>query len=137
MAVQLSLSDEARQVLANWYGEPLINDTPLLKGSLAGVFFGLFGQHAVTLRGKVHITRHAPDIDSDFGIMLVGHELFHVEDQKRRGWLKYLSAYVRGWRPSHINNGTSHPLERDAYARGSEVLRLVQTQRRDRETGGG
>ncbi|MDA0770951.1 MAG: DUF4157 domain-containing protein [Chloroflexi bacterium] len=137
MAVQLSLSDEAREVLANWYEASLINDTSVLKGSLFGNLFGLFGQHAVTINGRVHVTRHAPDISTDFGIMLVGHEFFHVQDQHQRGWWAYLFAYAKGWRPAHINNGTSHPMESGAYARGSEVLRLVQTQRRDRENDSG
>ena len=133
MAERLSLSGEAKRVLTNWYSNLLINETPVLKGSFFGGVFGLFGQHAVTLRGKVHLTSHAPDIDSDFGIMLVGHEFFHVEDQLQRGWWSYLLAYAMGWRPAHISNGSSHPMERGAYARGSEVLRFVQAQRRDRE----
>ena len=137
MATRLTLSDEARLVLGNWYDESLISDTPLYLGSFFGSLFGLFGQHAVTLNGKVHITKHAPGIETDFGIMLVGHELYHVEDQRQRGWWGYLLAYVKGWRPAHISNGTSHPMESGAYARGSEVLALVQARRREGGTGSG
>jgi len=134
MTTRMMLSGEARQVLATWYSESLIDDTPVLKGSLFGKFFGMFNQQAVTIRGRVHLTSHAPALDSDYGIMLVGHELFHVEDQLARGWGSYLFAYIRGWRPAHIKNGSSHPMERDAYARGSEVMRLVQAQRHDSVT---
>ena len=137
MPVHVPLSEEAKGVLANWYKVSLINDTPVLKGSFFGGLFGLFGQHAVTLNGKVHITRHAPALDTDVGIMLIGHELFHVEDQLRRGWWPYLIAYLAGWRVRHISNGASHPLERGAYERGSEVLRLVQSRRRERRGDGG
>lgn len=137
MAKRLSLSDEARQVLANWYDDSLMDDTPLYLGSFFGKAFGLFGQHAVTLNGKVHITSRAPDIDTDVGIALVGHEFYHVEEQLQHGWWGYLLAYIKGWRPAHISNGVSHPLERGAYARGSEVLRAVQQGRRERGTNEG
>jgi len=125
----MMLSGEARQALAVWYSESLIDDTAVVKGSLFGKFFGMFGQHAVTIRGRGHLTSDAPALDSDYGIMLVGHELFHVQDQLARGWGLYLFVYIRGWRPAHIKNGSSHPMERDAYARGSEALRLVQDRR--------
>ena len=68
-------------------------------------------------------------MDSDYVSMLVGHELFHVQDPLARGGGVYLIVYIRGWRPAHIKNGSSHPMERDAYARGSEALRLVQDRR--------
>ena len=126
MVTRLALSDKARRVLANWYEESLIDDTPVYLGSFFGWLFGLSGQHAVTLNGKVHITRSAPDIDTDMGIMLVGHELFHVEEQRRRGWWPYIISYVLRWRPRHARDGRTHPMERDAYARGDEVWRILQ-----------
>ncbi len=51
----------------------------------------------------------APALDMDFGIMLICHELFHLQDQLARGLGSYLFACIRGRRPAYINNGSSHP----------------------------
>ena len=81
----------------------------------------MFGQHAVTLNQKVHVTRRAADLDENWGISLLGHELFHVEQQQQIGWWNFLIRYALKWRPTHITNGTSHPMEKPAYDRGLEV----------------
>lgn len=94
MATRMTLSGEARQVLAPWHSESLIDDSPVLKGWLFGKFFGMFGQHAVPIRGSVYLTSHAPTLDKDFGIMLIYHELFYVQDQMARGWGSYFFAYI-------------------------------------------
>jgi hypothetical protein len=94
MATRMALSGEAKQVLAAWHSESLIDDTPVLKGWLFGKFFGMFGHHAVTIRGRVCLTSHAPALDKDFGIMLICHELFYVQDQLARGWGSHFFAYI-------------------------------------------
>ena len=99
----------------------------MLQGSLFGLLFGLFGQHAVTINKSVHVTHRAPDLDSDSGTVLVGHELFHVVQQQEMGWWGFLARYVLNWRPSHVSAGWKHPLEEPAYARGTEIKQSLRT----------
>ncbi len=94
----------------------------LLQGSIFGWAFGLLGQAAVTVNGRVHLTSKAPaDLESVEGTALIGHELYHVEQQAEMGWWGFLARYVWGWRPVHIKDGSIHPLEAPAYARQKEI----------------
>jgi hypothetical protein len=99
----------------------------VVTGSLLGTVFGLTGQHAVTIDGTVHWTKHAPGIDTLDGAVLYGHELFHVVDQRAQGWWRYLVRYVWHWRPRHVKHGSEHPAEDPAYERSREIrARLEQ-----------
>ena len=124
------LSVATMLLLKDWYSHDLMASTSIKYTGLWARFFGLLGQHAVTLNGTIHITQHAPGLDTDMGIMLIGHELYHVGQQMHRSWWGYLLEYARGWRPRHIWNATSHPLEVPAYQRGDEVLARVREMRR-------
>ena len=113
-------------MLAAWYDQAVIEGTPVLSGSLFGWLFGVFGQHAVTINGSVHLTPQAPELASERGIALLGHELYHVVDQRRVGWWRYLGGYVAHWRPTHICHGRRHPYEAPAYARQAEVRAALE-----------
>lgn len=126
MSRTVEVSAEAKVILIQWYGREILDETPVLRGSLFGWIFGASGQHAVTINRTVHLTRHAPDPETQAGITLLGHELFHVVQQTELGWWRFLIRYIAGWRPSHITNGRSHPLERPAYERGDEIRRAMQ-----------
>ena len=118
---------ETRRRLRHWYAEELLEKTPVLRGSFFGGAFGLFGQAAVTIDGTVHLTRHAPDdLDSVVGVALLGHELFHVVQQREIGWGRFLGKYVLSWRRWHVRDGRAHPLEAPAYARGEEIRRALE-----------
>ena len=121
MVDAVAIPEEARAVLARWYGADVLDGTPVLRGSFFGRLFGSFGQHAVTINGTVHLTPHAPDVASATGTVLLGHELFHVEHQRRIGWWRYLAAYALRWRPVHLRPGGKHPCEAPTYARGREI----------------
>ncbi len=121
LASVVTIPADARAVLAHWYVDELLDSTRVLQGSLFGWLFGLSGQHAVTINGTVHLTPKAPDVGSDSATVLIGHELFHVEHQRRIGWWRYLAAYVARWRPAHVRQGWKHPYEAPAYARGREI----------------
>ncbi len=122
MSTRLALSNRAKQHLLQWYDEDTLTKTPVVTGSMFGRIFGATGQHAVTINQTVNWAPGAPDLDSDVGIGLLGHELYHVVDQREMGWWGYLARYLWAWRPSHIKNGRSHPMEAPAYARGREIL---------------
>ena len=126
MSRTVEVSEEARVILTRWYGREILDATPVLRGSLFGWLFGASGQHAVTINRTVHLTRHAPDPDTPAGITLLGHELYHVEQQIELGWWKFLFRYIVGWRPSHISNGRGHSMERPAYERGDEIRQAMQ-----------
>ena len=126
MARTVEVSEEAKAILTQWYDREILDETPVLLGSLFGWIFGASGQHAVTINRRVHLTRHAPDSDTPSGIVLLGHELYHVLQQTELGWWRFLFRYIVGWRPSHITSGRSHPMERPAYERGDEVRRAMQ-----------
>ena len=125
VATRVQMSARAKDVLSKWYDPQLLETTLVFQGSSWGKFFGAFGQRAVTLNKVVHLTKNAHDPDTDDGIMLLGHEFFHVEHQLRDGWGSYIRAYMRGWRPWHIWAGHKHPMEVEAYRRGDEVWQVV------------
>ena len=126
MSRAVDVSEEVKEILTQWYDREILDETPVLRGSIFGVIFGISGQHAVTINRTVHLTSHAPDLDIPVGIMLLGHELFHVEQQTDLGWWRFFLRYMTGWRPSHVSNGRSHPMERPAYERGDEIWRVLQ-----------
>ena len=128
MAKTVEVSKEAKVILTQWYDREILDETPILRGSLFGWMFGVSRQHAVTINRTVHLTRHAPDLATQAGIVLLGHELYHVGQQARLGWWQFLFRYIVGWRPSHISSGRSHPMEKPAYERGDEIWRAMQPQ---------
>jgi len=103
----------------------MVERTRVLRGSALGWLFGRFKQGAVTVNGTVHLTPAAPDLLSPQGTALLGHELFHVEQQAQMGWWRFLLQYVAAWRPRHVRDGRSHPLEAPAYLRGEEIGRAL------------
>ena len=121
MANRLTLPPTTSQHLAVWYDERLLADVTVLESSVFGWLFGLIRQWAVTIDQTVHLTRHAPDPGSEDGVVLLGHEFFHVVQQRELGWWRFLARYAWRWRPRHISDGTTHPLEAPAYARSAEI----------------
>ena len=121
MAKRMVIPQNSAQELTSWYDEHLLSNTPVLQNSIFGWLFGLFGQAAVTINKTVHLTRKAPDLTSRSGIVLLGHELYHVIQQQEMGWCGFLLRYLWHWRPWHVTRGREHPLEEPAYARGDEI----------------
>ena len=121
MSKREQIPEMARAHLARWYGEHLPRDVVVLRGSWFGRLFGALRQSAVTINGTVHWTRGAPDLKTDEGIALLGHEIYHVLQQVQMGWWRYFVLYSVRWRPSHIRGGWRHPMERAAYDRGREI----------------
>ena len=117
----LELTERARTHLLRWYSEELLESARVTASSLFGRLFGVFGQHAVTINKTVHLTPQAPTLDSDSGIALLGHELFHVRQQEEAGWWRFLVQYLLHWRPVHIKQGSKHPLEAPGYQRQREI----------------
>ena len=125
MAERVWMPQSTAQELTRWYSEDLIRSTPLLKGTFFGLLFGLFGQAAVTINRSVHLTRKAPDLASHSGIVLLGHELYHVLQQQEIGWWSFFLRYLWHWRPWHVTQGRKHPLEEPAYTRGDEISNVL------------
>lgn len=121
MATRVILTDRTKEILKEWYDESLLA-TPIFVGTRIGAFFGLLGQRATTINGVVHLTSNAQHPHTDERIALIGHELFHVEEQKRIGWGRYLWNYLRLWRPIHLAKGHLHPMESGAYDREIVIL---------------
>ena len=122
MAKRVVMPQSSARELTRWYSEHLINNTPLLQDSIFGWIFGLFGQAAVTINKTIRLTNKAPpDLSSHSGIVLIGHELYHVLQQEEMGWCHFLLRYLWHWRPMHATQGRKHPLEEPAYARGDEI----------------
>ena len=119
--MRVPVPDRTRRLLRQWYPEDLTEETTVVRGSVFGWLFGRFGQHAVTVNRTVHLTSDAPGLESDAGIVLLGHELYHVVQQQEMGWWRFIARYVWSWRPSHVSEGWRHPLEEPAYARGREI----------------
>lgn len=125
MSRKVEVPENSKQHLTGWYDAKLIENTTVLKGSLLGWVFGKSGQHAVTINKTVHLTPAADELGTNPGIQLIGHELFHVEQQTELGWWPFFIKYLSGWRPSHVKNGATHPLEAPAYERGREIRRAL------------
>ena len=121
MATRVDISEKTRNHLARWYGDNLPGQVTVLRGSLIGTLFRLSGQAAETINKTIHMTPKASDLDTDRGIALLGHELYHVLQQTELGWIDFLLKYLAGWRPTHIKEGWRHPMERPAYDRGHEI----------------
>ena len=121
MGKRVALPEKARRILLWWYNQQLLEETCVLRGSLFGTLFARFGQHAVTINGTVHLTSQAQELDSDAGIVLLGHECYHVVQQSEQGWWAFLARYIWHWRPSHVRHGWKHPLESPAYERAREI----------------
>ena len=126
MAERIELPEPTLRHLSRWYSTDLLENTAVLRGSLFGWLFGRFGQHAVTVNGSVNLTSRAPELDSDRGIRLIGHELFHVVQQQEMGWWGFFARYVWAWRPAQIKSGRGHPMERPAYERGDAIMASLQ-----------
>ncbi|MBI4236424.1 MAG: DUF4157 domain-containing protein [Chloroflexi bacterium] len=125
VAYHVSLPSNVQDALANWYPRELLETARILRGSLLGHLFGVWGQAAVTINRTVHLTPRAPDLASHAGIALAAHELYHVTQQREMGWWRFLARYVWRWRPAHVRQGWRHPLEAPAYARADAVLRAL------------
>lgn len=123
MAERVEIPESTVQELTRWYSEDLIRSTPFLKSTFFGWLFGRFGQGAVTINKSVHLTGKPRDLDptSRSGIVLLGHELYHVLQQQEMGWWSFLLRYLWHWRPRHVKQGRKHPLEKPAYAREDEI----------------
>jgi hypothetical protein len=115
------------QSLSAWYDESLLMETPILRGSIFGWFFGLMNQAAVTINRTIHLTGKPPggDLSTVSGVALIGHELYHVKQQQEMGWWPFLLRYTWYWRPRHIKNGAEHPMEKYAYDRGREIEKAL------------
>ena len=94
MSKRASLSIAVRDALRPWYPDEVMERVPVLRGSFFGWLFGLNGNHAVTINGTVHVTRRAPPEGSLGWTVLMGHELFHVEQQAAMGWWPFLLRYL-------------------------------------------
>ena len=121
MAKRVEIPQNVAEKLTPWYSEEFIRNTPVLNGTFCGWFFGLFRQAGVTINKKIHLTKRAPVLTSRNGIVLLGHEMYHVIQQQEMGWWSFILWYLWHWRPSHIKQGRKHPLEEPAYARGDEI----------------
>ena len=86
MAQRAALSVEVKAALRPWYPNDVMDGVLVLRGSFFGWLFGLNGNHAVTINGAVHLTKRAPLEGSLGWTALMGHELFHVEQQAAIGW---------------------------------------------------
>lgn len=126
MATQVMIPNVTMKQLYRWYEYDLQRQTPILRSAFLGRVFGLLGQLAVTVNGTIYLTRHAPmDLESVEGTVLIGHELFHVVQQREMGWWSFLARYILNWRPTQIRDGRTHPLEAPAYARGEEIRQAI------------
>ncbi len=126
MASRVAVPQETVHQLIRWYDEQLLRETPVFRKSIYAWIFGVFSQAAVTIDGTIHLTRHAPDdLSSRPGIALIGHEMYHVVQQRQMGWWGFLFRYLWHWRPKHIKAGKEHPLEKAAYERQSEIERAL------------
>ena len=121
MANRAALSDEVKAALRLWYPDAVMDGVLVLRGSFFGWLFGLNGNHAVTINGTVHVTRRAPPEGSLAWTALMGHELYHVEQQAAMGWWPFLLRYLWRYRPRHLRSARSHPYEIPAYERGAEI----------------
>lgn len=121
MSKRAALSLEVRAALRPWYSDEVMERAPVLRGSLFGWLFGLNGNHAVTINGTVHLTRRAPPEGTLAWTVLMGHELYHVEQQAEAGWWRFLVGYLWRYRPRHLRDARTHPDEIPAYARGREI----------------
>ena len=101
--------------LQPWFGDDLdVSTVRLLERGLLSVFFGAFGQWAVTWNGTVHLTVRAPFRIESEGILargeskdsdeakanalwIIAHECLHVQQQRQMGWGRFLIAYAREW----------------------------------------
>jgi hypothetical protein len=126
MAKGILASRSVRERLGRWYSEQLMEETPISRGSAIGWLFGKFKQQAVTINKRVYLAPDAPDLEYMSGIALLAHEYYHVRQQQEMGWWNFLARYLWHWRPSHIKDGRSHPLEAPAYTRAEEILSKLE-----------
>jgi hypothetical protein len=126
MSRRITFSPQTIETLSRWYPRDFVERTRFLRGSRIGWLFGRWGQAAVTINRTVHFTPRAPDLESQRGIALLAHELFHVVQQTEMGWWRFFVRYALRWRPIHRKEGWRHPLEAPAYERGREVREALE-----------
>lgn len=126
MSTREELSAEVKAALRPWYPDELLDGVRVLRGSLFGWLFGLNGNHAVTINGTVHLTKRVSPEGSVSRTVLIGHELFHVEQEASMGWWRFLLRYLWRYRLRHLRDARSHPYEIPAYARSREIRAALE-----------
>ncbi|GEM_PF-5712009 len=111
------------------------------QGGFLGFLFGVMGQSAVTWNQTVNLTPRAtlyvqgeriepknsevpmekftPQV-----VALLGHECWHVKQQREMGWWPFLWAYIREWL-AH-GGGRDNKLEMPAYELGDRIYVSLQ-----------
>lgn len=111
------------------------------QGGVLGFLFGVMGQWAVTWNQTVNLTPRATlyirgeqivpkkgevPVESFMAqaIALLGHECWHVKQQREMGWWPFLGAYIREWL-AH-GGGRDNKLEMPAYELGDRIYAGLQ-----------
>ncbi len=123
--------------LQPWFGEDLdVAGVTLEDRGLLSFVFGMLRQWAVTWNGKVHLTKRVPfSVESTRivprkegkdafearanALWLISHECLHVQQQRERGWLRFLFAYAWEW--VRHRGGSRNKFEGPAYELGDRV----------------
>jgi hypothetical protein len=92
----------------------------LLARFLASPLFNGSGASAITLGHTVYILRDDIDLSSPEGVSLLVHELKHVEQFEREGWVKFLAGYF--WDYVRYGYGEGIRLEREAIEAERKAL---------------
>lgn len=121
---QIYLSQKDKNFLATWYEPRIIDNTKIWKDTFWDWFFGLFGNQAVTLNKTIYISINAPLNNDKKYLVLLAHEFYHVVEQYKYGWWKYLFKYVKNF-PRYWKQPYLHPMEKSAYERGEEASKLL------------
>ena len=124
----MPLPESAKAKLSPWFSaEELDSFRHTERGLMSWVCRRVLKQGAITWNKVVNFAPSRYDPESKRGLALIAHEMLHVRQQRKAGWLRFLASYVwrlrkRGHRGK---NNEHHPLERPAYALQREVRRAL------------
>ncbi len=89
---------------------------------LASPIFNGRGASAITLGHEVYLLRPDMDFGSPEGVALLVHELKHVEQFEREGWLGFLARYL--W--DYLRHGYGKGIEFEREAMEVETMALAK-----------
>ena len=91
----MKILEDVENLLSPFFPNLNLEEVVLIDGSisLGKVIMPLFGASAITFGDKIYFAERL-DQSNFFNMALIGHELVHVEQYKKRGMVRFLIRYL-------------------------------------------
>jgi len=90
---------------------------------------GRFHRSAVTLGRSIHFVKGHYQPDTPYGLGLIAHELVHVGQYRRYGFVGFLVRYLWQLLRARLRYGEHLPLEQPGYALQRQVEAALRQER--------